>query len=712
MIYFLYRSAETTFFAGNRQPGGRGGYAGAGAGLSAPSPTPEKPMGDARQGGQRPAAPKRDVGAGPVARERDLYQSAFTQASLGMAILGPTGSFLAANRHLAEMLGYSEHELKSRGLAELARAEDRVLLEELWRQMRDQGIRAAQQEFRLRHKLGHLVWALMKCTLVRDPKGRPSHLVCLFLDVTRRREAEAALLESEEKYRTIFETSGTAMIIIEEDTTVSLANNEFIALTGASREYVDSRPSWREVIAEDDVERMLAYHRLRRGDPGAAPRAYEAKVKDGRGGLRQCLVTVGVIPGTARSVASLLDLTGLKRAEAERARLEEELRQAQKMEAIGTLAGGVAHDFNNILASILGFTEIALHDFLEPDHPARRPLEQVVKACRRARDLAGRILTFSRRGAEERRPLNLAGVVAEGLELLRASLPSTIRIRVEVAPEVAAGAGVVLGEPTQLQQVLLNLCANAAQAMGGPGGVQGGTLGVALDLWRSPGPEVGPLPELEPGRYLRLTVSDTGPGMEPRVVERVFEPYFTTKSHGEGTGLGLAVVHGIVKGHQGGIQVESAPGRGSVFRVFLPLAPGLAADEPAPKQAERGRGERLLLVDDEPEVVEMAATMLANLGYQVRAFESSPAALAAFLAAPAEFDMAITDQTMPLLTGVELTRALLQARPDLPVILCSGYSGTLEAKDVEALGIRRFLSKPIDREELARCVREVLGGRA
>jgi PAS domain S-box-containing protein len=657
---------------------------------------PKQGQGQGRGQGQGPGSDPRELG---------LYRSAFRQAALGMALLTPTGDFLAANRHLAEMLGYSEHELTSRGLAEYTHPEDRLALAFLLEQMREQGVRAAQREMRLSHRFGHLVWALMKCTLAPAIQGQPPHLVCLFLDVTRQRQAEAALLESEEKYRTIFETSGSAMLIIEEDTRVSLANSEFMALTGASREALERQPSWTGYIAAEDVPRMLAYHKLRRTDPRTAPRSYETRVIDAQGKPRPCLATVGVIPGTSRSVASLLDLTELKRAEAERIRLEEDLRQAQKMEAIGTLAGGVAHDFNNILASILGFTQIALHDLLEPGHPAAHALEQVVTACRRARDLAGQILTFSRRSPERQRPLELLELVDEALQLVRASLPSTIEIRRQVAPTVAAGGWVVMGDPTQLHQVLLNLCTNAAQAMG----VKGGVLGLDLDLAAMEDPSPVWPPELIPGCYLVLTVSDTGPGMEPEVMERIFEPYFTTKAQGEGTGLGLAVVHGIVKAHRGTVQVRSIPGRGSLFRVFLPLAQGEGLPLPAPAvNAGAGRGERILLVDDEPAVVEMASTMLANLGYRVRAFTDAGQALDAFLAAPGGFDLVITDQTMPRMTGAELARALLGLRPGLPVILCSGFAGDLGPGELEAIGVRRFLAKPIERQDLASCVRQAL----
>ncbi|MBI4798558.1 MAG: PAS domain S-box protein, partial [Desulfarculus sp.] len=474
-----------------------------------------------------------------------VFRQVFAQAALGMALVSPQGRFLRVNRHLCEMLGYSEHEFSALDLTQLVHPED---LEATQRHLANlpRGPRVVQQERRFLHRYGHALWVLVKSTLVHGQDGRLEYLISLYMDITQQKVAEAALSESEEKYRTIFETAGSAMVIMEEDTTILLANTEFARLTGTRKEDLNGKASWTQFIAPHDVQRMLGYHRLRRVDPGAAPRAYEAQVFDGQARLRDCLVTVAVVPGTRRSVASLLDLT-------ERKQLEAQLRQAQKMEAIGTLAGGVAHDFNNILASILGFTEIALHDFLEPGHPACGPLEEVIRAAKRARDLADQILTFSRRGSEERLPLSLASVVKEALKLLRASLPAFI----EISAPIDGQAGMVLADPTQMHQVVINLCANAAQAMG----QAGGRLMVGLKLQDLDQQDADGLDGLAPGPHVCLSVGDSGQGMAPEVLERIFEPYFTTKGPGEGTGLGLAVVHGIVKGHRGAIQVKSTPGQ-------------------------------------------------------------------------------------------------------------------------------------------------------
>ncbi len=738
------------------------------------------------------------------------FRQVFAQSALGMALVSPQGRFLQVNRHLCEMLGYSEHELSALQVSDLTHPDDleatRRHLENL-----ERGPRVVQQERRFLHRYGHALWVLVKSTLVSDQEGRLQYVISLFMDITQQKTAEAALHQSEEKYRTIFETAGSAMVIMEEDTTILLANTEFARLTGTRKEDLNGKASWTEFIAPHDVQRMLGYHRLRRLDPGAAPRAYEAQVKDGQGRLRDCLVTVAVVPGSRRSVASLLDLSERKQAEAERAllataisqaaeavlvsdrqglvqyanpaferlcgrrrqelegqslrrlgrgsafpdemwtalmwgqpwsgrfrgggqetpleleaslspvrdqggaivnfvlvqrdvtqeaRLEAQLRQAQKMEAIGTLAGGVAHDFNNILASLLGFTEIALHDFLEPGHPARAPLEEVIRAGQRARDLADQILTFSRRRGDERLPLSLAPVLKEALKLLRASLPATIQIN----QRIDEGTGLIQADPTQMHQVIINLCANAAHAMGQAGGL----LRVELQRRVLDQDQAQGLTGLEPGPHALLSVADSGRGMSPEVLERIFEPYFTTKGPGEGTGLGLAVVHGIVKGHRGAIRVKSQPGQGSTFQVYFPLArDGQERPAPAGGQAPRGR-ERVLLVEDEPEVAAMASAMLGNLGYQVGAFTDSREALAVFFHDPQAWDLVLSDQTMPHLTGAELAQRLLEKRPGLPIILCSGYSEMISPGQARALGIRRFLKKPIMRQELALALRQAL----
>ncbi len=381
-------------------------------------------------------------------------------------------------------------------------------------------------------------------------------------------------------------------------------------------------------------------------------------------------------------------------------RLEAQLRQLQKMESIGTLAGGIAHDFNNILTAIIGYTELAQGE-IDPGHPAGRKLKEVFKAGRRARDLVRQILTFSRISEESKAPVIIGPIIKEGLKLLRASLPTTIDIKADVA----VGSEAVMADPTQIHQVLMNLCTNAAQAMR----QRGGALEVSLKPVELDEDAAARYVELRPGRYERLIVSDSGEGMDQATLSRIFDPFFTTKKRGEGTGLGLSVVHGIVKSHGGAIGAYSEKGKGSTFQVYLPLLADRVEDEEVIEAAPVvGGRERILFVDDEAVLAELGQKMLERLGYEVTALTSSLEALRLFRTDSEAFDLVITDYTMPHLTGAELAGEILKIRPRTPIIMCTGFSERITAQKAEALGLKRFLMKPLVTRQLAEAVREVL----
>ncbi len=385
-----------------------------------------------------------------------------------------------------------------------------------------------------------------------------------------------------------------------------------------------------------------------------------------------------------------------------RKQLEEELRQAQKMEALGTLAGGIAHDFNNILSAIFGYTELALHGMGRDSEPGRH-LEQVRCAAERARTLVQQILTFSRKTREERHPIAVVPAVREALQLLRSTIPTTISIESSFD-----STGRVMADATRIQQIVMNLCTNGYHAMR----KEGGTLQVRVVDLELAEKEAAADADLEPGGYVLLSVADTGTGMDEQTRERIFDPYFTTKETGEGTGLGLAVVHGIVQSYGGAIRVTSRPGHGSLFEVFLPRIdadPGVQEDDTAGQDYVGGR-ERIMFVDDEELIVNMSRQLLGRFGYSVLPFTSSREALAHFRAHAREIDLVITDLTMPEMGGVELARRMLDIRPDLPVILCTGYSDEMNRDRALALGIARFVQKPLVMEEMLHTVRAVLDG--
>ena len=400
-----------------------------------------------------------------------------------------------------------------------------------------------------------------------------------------------------------------------------------------------------------------------------------------------------------RFMGTIQDITERKQAEAEREQLLDRLRQAQKMEAIGTLAGGIAHDFNNVLTAIIGYTELAIFDS-QPDTLLQANLRQLLQAGKRGRDLVEQILAFSRQAEQEVRPVDLRLVVREALRFLRASLPTTIELRQSLRAESCT----ILGDPTQMHQILVNLCTNAADAMEGKGGLIEVTL-VETDLDAR---QAASHPNLAPGEYLRLAVRDTGHGMESAVMDRIFDPFFTTKERGKGTGMGLSVVHGIVRAHGGHIGVHSEPEKGTEFCVLLPR---IAGEAPAEREEARHAMENracILFVDDEEVIVHMRKQMLERLGHEVHACTSGVQALGTFRAQPDKFDLVITDMTMPHMTGVDLSRQLLEIRPNIPIVLCTGFSEQIDLEKARKIGIQEMLIKPVLFNDLCDAIERTL----
>ena len=381
----------------------------------------------------------------------------------------------------------------------------------------------------------------------------------------------------------------------------------------------------------------------------------------------------------------------------ERKQAEEQLRRAQKMDALGTLTGGIAHDFNNILAAIIGFTELTVSRMNQESRDAQN-LQRVFQAALRGRELIRQLLTFSRQEKQEKKPLKLSSITKETMKLMRASIPTSIDIRVKVE----SGSDMILGDPVQVQQVLMNLCTNASHAMREKGGV----LDVELSNFDASVASDG----MKPGHYVKLLVQDTGCGIPEGIIDKIFDPFFTTKGPDGGTGLGLSVVHGIVREHEGHIRVESEQGKGSAFSVYFPKATIKSSTIAAREGAAPTGCERILLVDDEETLALMEQDMLSDLGYGVIKKTNSREALALFRLDPSRFDLVITDQTMPELTGIELAREILDLRPDMPVILCTGFSHAVDADSAKTAGIKAFVMKPMTKGEIARTIRSVLDG--
>jgi len=398
--------------------------------------------------------------------------------------------------------------------------------------------------------------------------------------------------------------------------------------------------------------------------------------------------------------AIVRDLTESKSAEADRKMLEERLFQAQKMESIGTLAGGIAHDFNNLLVVIIGYAEYLMkYDSSDPDM-LREGLEEIFNAGIKARDITRQILAFSRKSEVERGPLRLSLILKETLKFLRSTLPSSIEIRRNITAE----SDIVMSDVAQIQQVLMNLFSNAAQAMEN----QKGVLSVSLEniVVDERATETGLT--VKPGLYVKLNIGDTGKGIEPGTCKRIFEPYFTTKPKGKGTGIGLAVVHGIVTDHGGAIQVKSEVGKGTDFEILLPVIDAFVEERKLDTGSFPGGTERILFIDDEEQIAVLAKRILTSFGYDVTVETDSEKAFETFRSSRDSFDLVITDQTMPGMTGIELVREIKNNRPDMPVILCTGYSDIVSPEKAGEECIDGFCYKPIIVREFAEMIRRVL----
>lgn len=452
------------------------------------------------------------------------------------------------------------------------------------------------------------------------------------------------------------------------------------ALHSQDRERIQSA---RQVMSRDEVQ-----EEFRIVLPDGSMRWLRARTFPIRNGQGEVIRIAGVAE----------DITQQKRVEEALTKSERHFRQSSRMEAIGTLAGGIAHDFNNILTAILGYTELALATVPKSSR-TQRNLQEVLTAGHRAKHLVQQILTFSRQSGPGKRSIPLHTILREALKLLRATIPSTITIQHSIKTEAN-----IVADPTQIHQVLINLCTNAEYAMREEGGV----LHLTLEDVNVTDQMVHALSELAAGEYVRLTVRDTGIGMTPEVLERMFDPFFTTKPIGEGSGMGLAVVHGLVTSHGGAILVDSGIGKGTKIEVYLPKAQN-PVWEHIPDQGPIPVGrETILFVDDEETIVRLGQELLTSLGYSVEVETHSPQALATFKQDPHRFDLVITDQTMPSLTGEMLSRELLRIRPDLPIILCTGFSHIMSAEKAKALGIQAYLMKPLAIRDLAPIVRHVL----
>jgi len=504
------------------------------------------------------------------------------------------------------------------------------------------------------------------------------------------RKTENSLKESEEKYRKIFENIFVGIYQVAIDGKFIFANKKMVEMFGYS--------SYKELEAIGGITELYARpeERQKKIDEiikkGFIIDEIEFMRKDGKS------IWCRINSRKTTNKKGLIVLEGLLEDVTEIRNMRIQLQQAQRLEAIGTLAGGIAHDFNNILSSVIGYTELAL-DAVGGNTVLAGYLKEVYTAGHRAKNLIKQILTFARQSDKEIKPVQISVIVKETLKFLRSSIPTTIEIRHNIESN-----SLIMGDSTQIHQILMNLCTNAFQAMEENGGV----LNIGLTDVRLDADFTKQYEDFNPGDYLKLSVSDTGSGISPEIMSSIFEPYFTTKATGDGTGVGLATVNGIVKKYGGEIIVESEIEKGSTFSVYLPVTRKPTEAKPYNGEAFPAGNKSILVVDDEVPVARMFCGLLKSLGYSVAMSTSSIEALALFRTKPNDFDLVITDMTMPNMTGDRLAIELMKIRPDIPVILCTGYNKKISDESASEMGIKAFVYKPIVKADLAKTVRKVL----
>jgi PAS domain S-box-containing protein len=644
-----------------------------------------------------------------LAESETRFRLVFEHGGVGMALLTRQGDLLEVNPAFVRLLGYAPDELRGRRLGDFAHPEETPTDLSVVR-AGSSGDVLHERERRYRHKDGHTVWANVLRVPVRDAARRVQYLVAVLVDITARKHAEERLREQRDFTALVLETADALIMVLDTRGHIVRCNKKCCAVSGYEAEQLVGRPFWEFLLPQGQVEaarerfRKLVTEPLRQ----ATPLAHEGCWRT-RGGEER-LIAWRTTPGydaehrLTHVIETGLDVTDQKR-------LEEQLRQAQKMETLGTLVGGIAHDFNNQLTAILGNLELGRRLWSQrakggAEDEANAALRDAELAARRCADMTRSLLTFSRHHVTETRPVDLNAVVQDSCRLLRRVLPGTIRLDVLPGEEVWPASA----DSTQIHQVLMNLVVNARDAMGGAGIVKvmtGNRTFTAEDCLRNV--------EARPGRFVELTVRDTGPGIAPGILGRIFEPFFTTKPVGQGTGLGLAMVFGIVKAHRGWVTVESEPGHGATFRVYLPAADEAARGERDHCADGELAGERagakehlILVVDDEEYIRRLAQTVLERAGFRVVAARDGHEALALYRQRSAEIAAIVLDLTMPGMTGLQVLQATLQINPGVRVIFSSGYAAEGDREQLLAVGARAFVPKPYRLDELSRAVREVL----
>jgi PAS domain S-box-containing protein len=629
----------------------------------------------------------------------ERFRALFEQAPEPFYLNKLDGTLVDGNKAAEKLLGYKKEELIGTNFLENGILSEPDVTKALNVMKQNQeGESTGPDEFKLYKKNGAPLFAEISTIPINI--GGKEFVLGIARDITDHKQAQEALRLSEEKFSKAFHTSPVWVSIstVKDDKYLEV-NDAFTIITGFTKKETIGRTSfdlnfWLD--PEKDRSKAIKIFRTQ-----GNLRNYEIKMRFKDGRIHDLLWSADSFESEKEDclINVFIDITDLKILQEENLQLVAQLQQTQKMEAIGTLAGGIAHDFNNILGAILGYAQLAMIDISE-NNINEKYIEQILTATDRAKGLVRQILDFSRQSKPEKIPVDIGIVVKEALKLLRASLPANIEIR----NNVKSNQGSVMADQTQIHQIIMNLCTNSLHAMGNNGGL----LEVTLAPVEPNTEDAAAYCDLKPGRYLKLTVTDTGCGMDSATLSRIFEPYFTTKEIGEGTGLGLSVVHGIVKNHAGMIKVYSEPGAETSFHILLPCIEVDAGKETKKFEPLPVGTENVFFVDDEKVLVDIGERMLKKLGYKVTGRTSPYEALEAFRANPDKFDLVITDMSMPRMSGEILAKNILKIRSDMPVIICTGFGNMAASDDISSTGAKDFLMKPINISELSESIHKVL----
>jgi len=618
----------------------------------------------------------------------------------------PEGDYLSCNPKFERFFGASEKDIVGKTDYDFVEREQADFFRENDRKAIEAGKPTRNEEWITYADNGQRVFLETIKTPMFDAQGTIIGVLGIGRDITERNQAEKALHDSKERFELAMQAASDGIFDWDMKTNQIYYSPGFKRMLGHQDDELENDFSvWERLTNPQHQPRsweILDEHL--QGKRDRYEMEFQMRHKNGHWVdiLSRATAYFDENGVPARIVGTHMDITERKNTEKEHKKLTTQLQQAQKMEAIGILAGGIAHDFNNMLGAILGYAEMIRDDF-PPGSPGIHDINQVLNASHRAKDLVKQILAFSRQAEDHKIPMQPAVIIKEAINLLGSSLPTTITIKQNIDPD----AGVILADPGKIHQVVMNLCTNAFHAME----TEGGTLTISLHTKTLGQEDLSAEPHMQPGTFVQLSISDTGTGIMPEIREKIFDPFFTTKEVGKGTGLGLATVHGIVKSCGGSIACDSRLGEGTDFLITLPTLEGTAFKENESSESVPHGKEHILLIDDEEILMELGKTMLERLGYHVTARRSSLEALTTFQNQPDAFDMVITDQTMPVMTGVDLARRILQIRHEMPIILCTGYSSLITEDKAKVAGIKGFAMKPLAKKDLGELIRKILDGK-